>query len=113
MNYLDHEYLVPIIIGSGRAATACARRISKNSGRQVHLFADSFGFLHKLFYRCHKVSPVRDELIIESLTAFAESLEDYFCPVVFVCDSFSREFVEKHSEFVESLVLVQDVDELS
>ena len=106
MNISEHEYLLPIIIGNGKEAVSAARRINKKTGARVHLFASKFPFWQRAFYTCHTVEPMRDEFLLESLTLYLASVEEYFCPVIIICDDRAQRFAEKHSAIVESICLV-------
>lgn len=108
MNWIDHEYLVPVIIGNGAESISTAKKIYKLTKKRVHLFAQSFSLLQRIQCVCHKVDPWRDFLIVESLAAFAQSLEGYFYPVVIVCkgDTITKNLIEKHSDILESHYLV-------
>ena len=112
MNWLDHEYLVPVIIGNGKEAIKVARKIYRKSGRRAQIFAESFTFFQRLEFSCHTVFPMKESFVFESLLAFSRSLEEYFYPVIIVYDDFSQEIVDKNSDIIESAFLVRSYDEL-
>ena len=114
MNWIDHEYLVPVIIGSGAESTSAAKKIYKLTKKRVHLFAQSFSLLQRILCVCHKVDPWIDFLIVESLIAFAQSLEGYFYPVIIVCecDEVTKNLFETYSELLESHYLLAKIDDI-
>ena len=114
MNWIDHEYLVPVIIGGGAESSKAARKIYKLTKKRAHLFSQSFSWIQRLNTVCHKVDPWRDFLIVESLVAFAQSLEGYFYPVIIVCegDEVTKNLFEKHSERLESHFLLAKIDDI-
>ena len=85
MDWLDHEYLVPVLVGNRRKTFELAKKIYRDTRIRSHIFAPSFSFWQKLFYHCHKVSPMKPDLLALSLKAFAESIEEYCFPVI-ICD---------------------------
>lgn len=105
MNISEHEYLLPIIIGNDKNAVATARKIYKRCGARVHLFASKFPFWQRAFYRCHTVDPMRDEFLLDCLISYLGSIEEYFCPVIIICDDRAQSFVDNHSAIVESACL--------
>lgn len=113
MKYLDHEYLVPIIIGSGKNATLAAKRIRKITGAEVHLFADRFSLWQRLTYRCYKVQPLKADFLQMSLKSFAASLEEYFFPVIILCGEDAEKIVNKNIESLESAFVVVRYDEIT
>lgn len=105
MNISEHEYLLPIIIGNGKDAVSAARKIYKKTGARVHLFASKFPFWQRAVFSCHTVEPMRDEFLLESLTSYLGSVEEYFCPVIIICDDHAQRFVNNYSAVVESACL--------
>ncbi len=112
MDWLQHEYLVPVIIGNGQTAYKAAKRIYKITGIRTHIFADSFTLWQRLFYYCHKVSPMSQDLLEMSLISFAESLEEYFFPVIIFCDGETQDFIKNYSKTVESAYITVSYDDL-
>lgn len=113
MEYLDHEYLVPIIIGSGKKATTAAKRIKKITGEEVHLFAERFSLWQRLLYRCHRVYPLRADFLLMSLKSFATSLEEYHFPVIILCGDDPEKIVNENIEALESAFVVVRYDEIT
>ena len=111
MNWLDHEYLVPVIIGNDREAIKAAKALYKVTHIDAHLFAESFSFLQKLSFNCHSVDPMRDEFLLESLLAFANNYEDYYFPVIIVREC-NKSFVERYSDAIEAAYVTVNVSEL-
>ena len=112
MKYLDHEYLVPIIIGSSKNATLAAKRIKKITGAEVHLFANGFSVWQRLLYHCHKVDPLRADFLQMSLASFVDSLEEYYFPVIILCGDESDTLVKDRIGSFESSFIVMRYDEI-
>ena len=112
MEYLNHEYLVPIIIGSGKKASLAAKRIKKMTGAEVHLFAEKFSLWQRVKYRCHKVAPFKLDFLGMSLAAFEKSLEEYYFPVIILCGDDAEETVEDKIHAFESAFVVVRYDEI-
>lgn len=112
MNYLEHEYLVPVIIGGGREATSVAKTVYKATRIKPHVFADKFSLWQKIFCFCHRVSPMKSGLLTLSLISFAESLEEYYFPII-ICDEKAAELVKKNSEIIGSFYIIKDLNELT
>ena len=102
MNWLDHEYLVPIIIGNTAESWSAAKKIYKITQKRTHIFAERISLLQRFKSIFHKVSPWRDFWIVESIVSFAQSLEGYCFPVLISCDNGTKEMIEKYSEIIES-----------
>lgn len=111
MNWLEHEYLVPVIIGNGRDSLKAVKEIYKATGIKPHLFAEKFSFFQRLGYYCHAVSPMREEFLIDSLISFVSSLEEYYCPVLFFSND-NKEFITNFSEVIENAYVVINLEEV-
>ena len=105
MDWLEHEYLVPVLIGNGRTAKEVAKKIYKDTRIRSHAFAPSFSFWQKIYCHCHKVSPMRPDLLTLSLKAFAESIEEYCFPVL-ICDDEALEYLKSNKKSIESYYLI-------
>ena len=102
MEWLTHEYLVPIFIGDGDITLSAARRIKRITGIVPYLLCEKASFFKKTSFRCRQVSPLRCEFLLDSLIALHDSLEGYQFPVIILCDDFSASFVREYSEEIES-----------
>lgn len=105
MDWLDHEYLVPVFIGNGRKTFELAKKMYRDTHIRSHIFAPSFSFVQKVFYHCHKVSPMKPDLLALSLKSFAESIEEYYFPVI-VCDDEAYEILKTNKEIIECYYLI-------
>jgi hypothetical protein len=112
MNWLDHEYLVPVIIGNSLECAVAAKMIFKRTQKRVHVFDERIPFLQRFNCAFHKVAPWRDFLIVESLTSYAQSLEGYYFPVLIVCNDFDKALIAKNSEAIESHYLVAKFEDV-
>lgn len=113
MNILEHEYLVPVVLGNDPEAIRIAKKIYQKTKIRVHVFAEEFRISQRLLFSCHKVSPMRNALLADSLLSFARSLEEYYCPVLVVGENDLCEVIERYSEEIESAFLVFPYEVLS
>lgn len=111
MDYLEHEYLVPVIVGNRRYADLAVRKLYNATKIKPHIFAEKFSLLQRIFACCHRVSPMKQELLFESLIAFAESLEEYRLPVI-ICDCEQEELLRTKSDAIECFYIIKRLDEL-
>lgn len=112
MNWLEHEYLVPVIIGSGRDAVSAARTIYRNTSIKPHIFAERFSIMQKMLCYCHKISPMRVELLTESLMSFAESLEEHCLPLI-ICGERTKSILKTYSDIIEAHYIVTTFDDIT
>ena len=108
MNYLEHEYLVPVILGEKSEVLKAAKEIYKISEIKSHIFAERFTLRQKWSCICHKVCPMRDFLLLESLCSFSDSLEEYYFPVLISCGKESDSFIQNHKEELECHYVIID-----
>ena len=112
MKYLEHEYLVPVILGSGKSAMIAANRIRKMTGAEVHLFAEKFSLGQRFLYRCHKVAPFRADFLGMSLMAFEKSLNEYYFPVIILCGDDAEILVSEKIEALESAFVIARYEDI-
>ena len=112
MNYLSHEYLVPVIIGDSAESLNAAKSIYKMTEIKSHIFADKFTLRQKWNCICHKVNPMRDSLLLESLCAFSESLEEYYFPVLIPCGKDAEAFAQKYDRELSSHYVIIDHEKI-
>ena len=105
MNWLDHEYLVPVFIGNADEIMKKAKELKKKTGIRPHIFAERFSFWQRLIFNCHTVDPLRCEFVLESLKCFARELDRFSFPVIVRCGDYSREFIDTFGEEIESRFL--------
>ena len=109
MYYNYNEFLVPVIVGCSEKSTALAKKLLRNKGLKAHIFCEMPSLIKRIRYKCHKVYPLSYKWLLESLISFASSLEEYYMPTIFVCDDFSRGFVEEYYQELEAaFVIVED-----
>ena len=82
MNWLEHEYLIPVIVGNGKSELALADKIKRKTGIRVNIFAERFSFFQRLKYSCHIVTPMKNEFLLNSLISFADALDSFDFPVI-------------------------------
>ena len=111
MNFIDNEYLIPIFIGCSAENRRGASRVMKATGIRAHFFAPRFLPFDGLRFSCHKVFPFRDELISDSIVSFVGSIEEYYCPVIILCDDFARQAVARNSALLESFCVAMEMEE--
>ena len=102
MNWIEHEYLVPIFIGNSEKNMRERKRVKKLTSLKPHIFASKFTLMQRMSYSCHYVNPMRPEFLTESLLSFAGTLEGYMCPVIFICDRDCEEILEECGESIDA-----------
>ena len=113
MNFTDNEYFLPIFIGMVKENIGAARTIRKMTGIRAHFFADSFPLIHKMVWYCHKVAPMRDDFLAKSLIDFKDSIEEYFCPVIVICESRAAAISDRIAAKVESDYIIIEFEKLN
>lgn len=109
MNWLEHDYLVPIFLGSCKVSTDTAKALRKAKRARVHFFAEKFDIMKNIKFLCHKVTPFHEHLLLFSLMDFAEELEEYNYPVI-IYGEVMKDFIESNREALESRFLVVSCD---
>ncbi len=112
MKLSEHEYLIPILLGRSRLNLKYAVLLRKQNGAKSHLFAEHFGLRERLLLHCHRIKWTREEFLAEYLIAFAISLEEYYCPVLVLCDEAGERFALEHGERLEPYMLIRRAEEL-
>ena len=105
MDWLDHEYLVPIIIGNSKEALSIAKKLKRFTHKKAIFFADKSNVLMRSFCKFRKIAPFRKEFLLSSLTHFADELEDYEFPVLIYGDD-TADLILDDLELLESRFLV-------
>ena len=106
MYWLEHEYLVPIIIGCTDESLKLAKKVKGLTGLRSHIFAERFSVFQKLMYNCHVVSPMKVEFLTDSLVSFADALDNFEFSVIITDKNDLSEIFGKYTERVESSYVV-------
>lgn len=105
MNWIEHEYFVPVLIGNDKNVIKCAKMIKKKTGISPHIFADSFSLLQKMNFKCHRVFPWRFDFLSESLITYAKTLEKHCFPVIIKCNNITADYFASYGELIETYYL--------
>lgn len=105
MNWYDHEYLVPVFLGIDNFSIKTAKLLKKLNNSKPHIFAENFGFLQKFSFHCHRVTPMRDELLLLSLLDFSKDLEEYKFPVIIYSENM-QSFISSNLEELECRFII-------
>jgi hypothetical protein len=109
MNILEHDYLVPVVIGNDEKSLAKAKKLKKLTGLRVNIFAEKFTLFQRISYKCYKVSPMRKEFLADYLIFFSDTLDNFECPVIFIDKKdFSYVFGDE-CERIESAFMISDI----
>ena len=103
---LEHEYLVPILVGNGDKTRRIAKRIKKLTGIRPHIFSNRFSIVLRLRCFCHLVSPIHEDFLREYLISFAGTLDSFQFPVIIVTDTEVRSLIDKYRDNLESSFLI-------
>ena len=106
MNILDNQYVIPVFVGKSEETFAIARKVYKKTGIKPHIFADRVPLFQRLIFNCHIISVENTEWLKEELLAFTNRFEEYYCPVLIICDDISKEISERFSEQIGASYLV-------
>lgn len=112
MNYLENDFLLPVIIGSDPNCTETAKRIYKSTKIKPHIFSDRFSWYQKLFFKCHKIFSFSHSVLCAELCSFPLRFEEYFTPILIICDERSENFVKAYSETIESAYITVKAEDL-
>ena len=106
MNWLEHEYLVPIIIGCTDESLKLAKKVKGLTGLKPHIFAERFSVFHKLVYNCHVVSPMNAAFLADYLVSFANALDSFEFSVIVTDKNDLSEIFGEYTEQVESSYVI-------
>ena len=109
INYFENDYSIPVILGSDTDALIAADLIRRKGKTEIHLFADRLSILQRAKFSFHKL-PRTNRFILLSLLDFANSIHEYFTPILIYCNTFS-DFVEENRHTLESRYIVMHVSE--
>ena len=108
MNWFDHEYLVPVIIGNGKCERSIAAMIRRSCGAIPYIFAERFGFGQRFTIACRKVKPMNAHTLLIDLCDFSDSLEEYKFPVL-IYGNDNMDFVSANAETLEERFVLCDI----
>jgi hypothetical protein len=111
MNFTENEYLIPIFLGRSSENKKAAAKVLTLTGIKAHFFAPRFSLIERLRYHCHPVVPFRGCWLAESLICFADSAEEFYSPVILLCDAFARDFIKEYGDAVESLFVAMEIED--
>ena len=110
MNWFDHEYLVPIILGNGKEERTLSRVIRRATGAIPDIFADKFGTFQCFSVSCHRLPSENESIIYMSICSFLDYLEEYRFPVIIYGEEF-KDFVISNSDSIEEKAILCTIDE--
>ena len=111
MNYLDNDYLIPVILGNDKEAIAAARLVFDKTGIRPYIFSSEFSLEQRLLYRCKKVSAQSQLALILELCSFSQKHDAQGSPLLIYTDK-NRQFVQDHSDDIESRYVTVSAQEL-
>lgn len=111
MNYLDNDYLIPVILGGGKDATRVARLVFDKTGIRPRVFAFEFSLEQKLLCKCSKFPTRGDFIMISELCAFAEKHDSEGSLLLIFTEENTR-FIKDHSDEIESRFITVSAHEL-
>ncbi len=112
VNYLEHEYLVPIFLGSSKANRTAAKLLKKNYGFVSHCFAEKFTLFDKFTFKCHRTSPFKSNFVGDYVFAFARTRTHYELPILIVCDETARKMAERCRNTIEAIVVIVECTDI-
>ena len=113
MNWLEHEYLVPVVMDNNVRSLDIAKRIKRITGLKVNIFAKEFTIYQRLFFKCHKVCPFDKSFLADYLISFADTLDSFEFPVIIAYKSELSALLGEYIERVECSYLIVDPTDIS
>ncbi len=112
MNYLENDFLLPVIIGSDKNCTETAKKIYQSTKIKPHIFSDRFSWYQRLFFKCHKIFSFSHLVLCAELSSFPSRFEEYFTPILIICDERAEKLVHACSESIESIYITVKAEDL-
>ena len=75
MDYLDNDFLIPVILGGGKESDSVSRTVFEKTGIHPYLFDTSFSFWQKLLCKCKRLPQKNNTAKISELIRFAQDNE--------------------------------------
>ncbi len=112
MDFFENDYALPIILGNCKESIGLAKLIRKKLCREIHIFSNSISFIYKTVFRFHKIPSSRDEIAFFMLSDYAESLHEYYNPILIYCKEHHGEFISKYSNRLADRYILVSTDEI-
>ncbi len=110
INYFENDYSIPVILGSNVAELNAANIIRKQSKKEIHVFAQKLSLINKARYSFHKL-PQGNSLLPIALKDFANSIHEYYTPLLIYGNGFS-DFIEENKTELESIYITIPATEI-
>ncbi|MBQ4091222.1 MAG: hypothetical protein IJC64_02775 [Clostridia bacterium] len=101
MDYLSNDYLIPVVLGDGDAATAVATYIHQKTTIRPYLLSKNHTFRQRILCRCKKLISSSEFCIVASLCDLAVKLEPLGSPLLVYTNGY-EEIISDHAEEIES-----------
>ena len=110
INYFDNDYSIPVILGNGITELKAAKLISKETDKEIHVFADKLSPIKRLKYTFHKL-PQSKRLLLTTISDFAGSIHEYYTPILIYGASYA-DFISKNRDELESMYITIPTEEI-
>lgn len=111
MNYLENDYLIPVILGDGKAATVAAQYVFSKTGIRPYIFSVKPSFDQRLLFHGRSIPTGSEYATLTELCSFAEK-NDSHGSLLLIYTRENKHFVCKYSDEVESRFVTVCADEL-
>lgn len=111
MDYLDNDFLIPVILGGGQEAEAVSRIVYAKTSVYPHLFCTSFSFRQRLLCKCKKLPQNSDVAKLGELLRFADNNEPQGS-LLLIYTKENEQFFNLYKEDIESRYVAVRASEL-
>ena len=112
MNYLDNDYLIPVILGGGRAATAAAQYVFNKTGIRPYIFSTDPSIDQRLLFHGRKIPTGSDYAMLSELCSFAEK-KDPQGSLLLIYTKENKDFIYDYSDEIESRYITVSAEALA
>lgn len=112
MNYLDNDFLVPVILGGGKEADIVSRMIYDKTKIHPFLFCTAFSLWQRLLCKCRKLPQNSDTARLGELIRFADNNEQNGS-LLLIYTKENELFFDRYKDDIESRYVAVCADELT
>ncbi len=110
MDYLDNDFLIPVILGDGKDSSKAAKFVRDVTKIRPFIFSSEFSLLQRISFKCRKL-PLSNRLYAEHLCNFAYKISTQYSLLLIYCESY-RAFIENNSLDLESRYIAVSFEEI-
>jgi len=111
MEYLNNDFLLPIILGDGKEASRAARFVYENTKIRPYIFSTRFTISQRLMFKCRKLQSLSDLAVVGDICKFACDNECQSSLLLIYSPNY-RNLIQNYSFEIESRYIAIPTDEL-